>query len=120
MPTAPITPELRAWVEHEHAWGAAALRALARQRRLLLTESHGLERFAIRMALVDLTGSVAKWANGLQAGLERAGHAHSAALFASAPPFAASDPSAADYEHLGGYLEARMQALADLLAEDAP
>ena len=51
-------------------------------------------------------------------GLEQAGHAESAALFASAPPFAASGPRAEDYEHLGEYLEARMQALEGLLAKD--
>jgi hypothetical protein len=115
-----MTPELRAWVEHERAWGREALRAIVRQRRLLLTETHGLERFTIRMALVDLTGSVAKWANGLHSGLEKEGHAETAALFASAPPFAASDLTAEDYDHLGEYLEARVQALGDLLAKGAP
>jgi hypothetical protein len=119
-PTPQITPEFRAWVEHEHAWGREALHALTRQRGLLLTETHGRERFAIRMALVDLTGSVARWGNGLHAGLEKEGHAETAALFASAPPFAASDPRAEDYDHLGEYLQARMQALGDLLAKDAP
>jgi hypothetical protein len=72
------------------------------------------------MALVDLTGSVAKWANGLGDGLNKAGRAETAALFAINPPFAAADPSTDDCDQLAEYVEARMEALHDLLAEDAP
>ncbi len=95
------------------------LQAIARQRRLLLAESHGLERFTLRMALVNLTGSVARWASGLRDGLEKVGHAETAALFALSPPFAAADPTTEDCERLAEYVEARMKALNDLLAEDA-
>lgn len=117
-PTPPITPELRAWVEQERARGGEAVRAITRQRRLLLAQTHGLERFTIRMALVNLTGSVARWGNGLRDGLERAGHAETAALFAAGPPFPAGDPSAEDCDRLGEYVEARMKAIQDLLAGD--
>jgi hypothetical protein len=72
------------------------------------------------MALVNLTGSVAGWANGLRHGLSKVGHAESAALFAVSPPFAAADLSTDDCDQLAGYVEARMKALDDLLAEQAP
>ncbi len=71
------------------------------------------------MALVNLTGSVAKWANGLGAGLKKVGHAETAALFAISPPFAATDPTPDDCDQLAEYVEARMTAVHDLLAEDA-
>jgi hypothetical protein len=93
--------------------------AITRQRQLLLAESHGLERFTLRMALVNLTGSVARWANGLRDGLDKVGHAETAALFALSPPFAAADPTTDDCEKLAEYVEAHMKALNDLLAEDA-
>jgi hypothetical protein len=72
------------------------------------------------MALVNLTGSVARWANGLCNGLNNECHTETAALFASSPPFAAADPTTDDCEELAEYVEARMRALRDLLAEDAP
>ncbi|HWW90397.1 MAG TPA: hypothetical protein VNY35_06410 [Solirubrobacteraceae bacterium] len=72
------------------------------------------------MALVNLTGSVARWANGLGDGLSKVCHAETAALFAIHPPFAAADPNADDCDQLADYVEARMEALRDLLAEDAP
>ena len=72
------------------------------------------------MALVNLTGSVARWANGLADGLNKVGHAETAALFAINPPFAAADPSNDDCDQLAEYVEARMDALHDLLAGDAP
>jgi hypothetical protein len=71
------------------------------------------------MALVNLTGSVARWANGLGSALEQVGHAETAALFAISPPFAAADPTTEDCDRLAKYVEARMKALHDLLAEDA-
>jgi hypothetical protein len=89
-----------------------------RQRRLLLEETHGLERFTIRMALVDLTGSVARWGNGLRDGLNKVGHTETAALFAIVPPFAATDPTADDCDRLGEYVEDRLKVLGDLLAGD--
>lgn len=118
--TPPLTPQFRAWLEHEHDWGRHAVHAITRQRRLLLAETHGLERFTLRMALVNLTGSVARWANGLDDGLEKVGHPETAALFATSPPFAAGDPTTDDCDRLANYVEARMKALRDLLAEDAP
>jgi hypothetical protein len=72
------------------------------------------------MALVNLTGSVARWASGLGDGLSKAGHAETAALLAIHPPFAAADPNTDDCDKLAEYVEARMEALHDLLAEDAP
>ncbi len=117
--TPPLTPQFRAWLEREHDWGRHAVHAITRQRRPLLAETHGLERFTLRMALVDLTGSVASWANGLCDGLNKVGHAETAALFAGGPPFAAADPATDDCDQLAEYVEARMQALHDLLAEDA-
>jgi hypothetical protein len=118
--TPPLTPQFRAWLEHERDWGRHAVHAITRQRRLLLAETHGLERFTLRMALVNLTGSVAKWANGLRDGLNKVGHAETDALFAVSPPFADADPTTDDCDQLARYVEARMEALHDLLAEDAP
>ncbi len=103
-------------MEHERAWGGEAVRAITRQRRLLLTQTHGLERFTIRMALVDLTGSVARWGNGLRDGLEKAGYTETAALLGAGPPFPATDPTAEDCDRLGEYVKARMKAIQDLLA----
>jgi len=118
-PNPQVTPQFRAWLEREHAWGREAVRAIARQRLLLLAQTHGLERFAIRMALVNLTGSVAEWCNGLRDGLNNVGHAETAAVFTIGPPFAATDPTADDCDHLREYVEARMKVLEDLLAGDA-
>jgi len=85
----------------------------------LPAETHGLERFKLRMALVELTGSVARWANGLYDGLNKVGRGESAALFAAAPPFAGADPTTEDCDQLRQYVQARMRALDELLAEDA-
>jgi hypothetical protein len=112
-----MTPELRAWLERERAWGALALRAIARRSGQLHAGGHGLERFGARMALVELTGSVAKWAHGLHDGLDRSGRREAAAPFALAPPFAATDPTSEDCERLGEYVEARLDSLRDVLAE---
>ena len=89
-----------------------------RQRRPLLADPHGLDRFTVRMALVNLTGSVARWANGLGDGLGKVGHTETAALFAIRPPFAAADPTTEDCDELAEYVQARVKALHDLLAED--
>lgn len=114
-----LTPQFRAWLEHEHVWGRHAVQTIRRQRRLLLTETHGLERFTLRMGLVNLTGSVARWASGLGDGLNKVGRAETAALFAVSPPFAAADSTTEDCDRLAEYVETRMKALDDLLAEDA-
>src|ERR1035437_1655640 len=68
-----MSPELRAWLERERAWGGLALRAIARRGGDLPAENRGLERFGARMALVEPTGSVAKWAHGLHDGLGGSG-----------------------------------------------
>src|ERR1035437_5883257 len=96
-----MSPELRAWLERERAWGGLALRAIARRGGDLHAENRGLERFGARMALVELTGSGAKGARP------------------SAPPprFAATDPRRDDRDHLGEYVEARLEILRDVLAE---
>jgi len=117
--TPPLTPEFRAWLEQERDWGRNAVHAITRQRRLLLAETHGLDRFRVRMALVNLTGSVARWAHGLNHGLNKVGHTETAGLFAIDPPFAAADPSTDDCDQLAEYVQAHMNALHDLLAEDA-
>ncbi len=119
-PNPPLTPQFRAWLEHEQAWGRQAVRAIAAQRRLLPDGTHGLDRFKLRMALVDLTGSVAGWANGLGAGLDKLDRAETAALFAISPPFVADYPTTDDCDQLAEYVEGRVEALHDLLAEDAP
>jgi hypothetical protein len=99
-------------------WGSQAVRAIATQRRRLSDHTHGLERFALRMALVDLAGSVARWAIGLHDGLSKAGHVEAAAVFALGPPFPATDPTTDDCDQLGEYVEARMEELQELLAAD--
>ena len=93
---------------------------IRRQRPLLLAETQGLDRFTLRMALVKLTGSVARWANGLGDGLNKWGHAEAAAQFAISPPFAATDPTPDDCDQLAEYVEVRVKVLHDVLAEDAP
>src|SRR6266568_2082059 len=114
-PNTPLTPEFRAWLEHERLRGAQLVRAVMRQRGLL-ADTHGLERFKTRMALVDLTGSLASWAKGIHDGLAKTGNAEAAAAFALSPPFAATDPTATDYDQLGDFVETRMQVLQELLA----
>jgi hypothetical protein len=91
---------------------------IAIERRLLLTETHGLERFTRRMALVELTGVVAGWARAVHDRLCEAGHAEAAAAFALSPPFAGSEPTTSDCDRLGGYVEAGMRVLQDLLSAD--
>jgi hypothetical protein len=118
-PTPHITPQFRAWVERERAWGTQAIQAITRQRRLLLAETHGLERFTQRMALVNLTGSVAKWGSRLRAGFDSVGDAETAAVFAIAPPFAATNPTTDDCDHLRDCVDALVKALDDFLAGDA-
>jgi hypothetical protein len=95
------------------------VRVIMRQRGLLPGDTHGLERFKTRMALVNLTGSVASWANGLHDGLSKAAYVEVAAVFAASPPFAATDPATGDYDQLGDFLEERMKVLEELLASDA-
>jgi hypothetical protein len=85
----------------------------------LLAETRGLDQFAIRMALVNLTGSVARWGNGLSAGFRNVGHLETAAVFAISPPFAATVPTIDDCDHLGEHVEARISVLQAFLAGDA-
>ena len=96
---------LRRWLESERARGRTAIHEINRQRRLLEGETHGLARFTIRMSVVNLTGACAKWTRRLHDGLSRAGENEAAAMFASSPPFAATDLSSED---------------CDLLAESGP
>ncbi len=67
------------------------------------------------MALVELTGSVARWGNGLCEGLVKVGRADAAAQFAVRPPFPATDPSSDDCDRLSEYVEVRVESLGDLL-----
>jgi hypothetical protein len=113
-----LTPQQRAWVERERAWGARASQVISRQRDELSADTHGLDRFTTRMALVELTGRVARWANALHDGLAKSEHVEAAAAFALSPPFAAADFTASDYDRLEDYVEARMLVLRDVLAAD--
>lgn len=115
-----LTPELRAWLEQERSWGAHAREAVSRLSSSASPHPQGLERFGARMALVDLTGSVAAWANGLHGGLNRWGFDEAAAAFETGPPFPATDLGAADYDHLAEYLEIRMGVLRELSEADEP
>ena len=112
------TPALRGWLEGERAWGRHALHAAGAQRERLIGETHGLERFARRMALVSLTGSVAKWANGLHEGLTRNGQLAAAAAFQAPPPFPDTDAGPADCDRLSDYLHAHIDAIGEVLAAD--
>jgi hypothetical protein len=116
---APLAPQFRAWLEDERVWGRHAVDAIATQRRLLLANKHGLDRFAIRMALVDLNGSVARWARNLHDGLIKVDDAKAAAVFAISPPFVATDPTIGDCDLLSEYVEVRIDSLRDLLARDS-
>lgn len=121
MPTPPspsFTPQFRTWLEHEQAWGRHALHAIATRRGQLLSDRYGLERFTLRMALVDLTGSVARWAKGLHDGLAKVGRTEAAAAFAGGPPFAATEPATEDCDRLSDYVSERIGLLGDLLAAD--
>ena len=115
----PFTPEFRAWLEQERTWGSLATREITRRRRAADGEMHGLERFTVRMGLVQLTGSIAAWADGLRAGLHKRGFEDAAARFASSPPFA-GEVADADFQRLQDYVVARVELLGELLAETPP
>jgi hypothetical protein len=117
-PLPALAPELKRWLEQQHKCGREALHKLNLQREQLRTETRGLDRFSIRMALVEVTGAVAGWTKEVHDGLSRAGHPEAALVFAPGPPFPATDPTSDDCDRLGDYLEARMKALQDLLNED--
>jgi hypothetical protein len=119
-PTIPLTTEFLEWIGRERSWGRQAIHAIARQRPLVLTESSGLDRFSVRMALVELTGSVARWGNGLYEGLAKVGRDDAAAQFGTGPPFPATDPGSLDFDRLSEYVEIRVKALGELLAREAP
>jgi hypothetical protein len=113
-----MTPEQRSWLERERDWGNLAAGAIAARGEELHADGSGLQRFGARMALVELTGSVAKWAHGLYEGLGRVGHPDAAATFAAPPPFAATDPTKGDCERLAGYVRARVQLVREVLAQE--
>ena len=113
-----LTPELRAWLEQEHRWGSHALAAISRLQDRGPSQNSGLDRFRARMALVELTGSVAAWAEGLRAGLARWEFAGAATAFADGPPFPQTDTRNTDYEQLSDYVQAGMTFLAALLQDD--
>lgn len=115
----PFAPEFRAWLEQERGWGSEAIQEISRRRRAAAGERHGLERFTVRMGLVELTGSIAAWAGGLHAGLIKAGAGEAAASFAFSPPFA-SEVEDADFDRLRDYVAIRVELLAGLLAGKPP
>ena len=71
--------------------------AIAPQRRLLARRDPRAEQFRLRMALVNLTGSVARWANGLADGRWAMRECRAVRIN---PPFAAADPSNDDCDQL--------------------
>jgi len=87
-----LTPEFRAWLEQETLRGRRLIHAINRQQRLLPTDSRGLGRFAIRMALVDLTGAAARWSRVLQHALLDACLPEAADAFASPRPLRRRTP----------------------------
>ncbi len=111
-----LTPEFRAWLEQETLRGRRLIHAINRQQRLLPTDSRGLGRFAIRMALVDLTGAAARWSRVLQHALLDACLPEAADAFASPPPFAQTDTGPEDCERLLDWVQARTTVLDGLLA----
>ena len=115
----PFTPAFRAWLEQERSWGSQAIREISRQREAADGRLRGLERFTVRMSLVELTGLIAAWANGLQAGLIKVGAGDGARPFAVSPPFA-EEVTEADYDHLKDYLAVRVEILTELLADAPP
>jgi hypothetical protein len=115
----PFTPEFRAWLEQELTWGSRAIREISRQRGAADEGLHGLERFTVRMGLVELTGSIAAWAHGLQAGLLKVGAEQAAARFAMSPPFA-GEIAGDDYGRLEDYVASRVELLGELLADTPP
>jgi hypothetical protein len=112
--------QFRQWLLRQRARGLLEIHEINRQRRLLPTDTHGLARFSVRMALVDLTGSAAKWTRELHDGLRGAGEVQAAAMFASSPPFAATDPTPEDCDRLCAWLEERIGVLSDILDGEAP
>ncbi len=111
--------QLREWIERERARGALASAAIVRERRVQQGAT-GLERFATRMAMVELTGSIARWAGAVRDGLAKAGCTEAAALFALTPPFAEPEPTQEDYDRLDDYVQARVAMLTELLAARGP
>jgi hypothetical protein len=71
------------------------------------------------MALVDLNGSVARWARNLHDGLIKVGDAKAAAVSAMSPPFVATDPTTGDCDLLSEYVTVRISLLRDLLAQNS-
>jgi hypothetical protein len=110
----------RDWLQRERARGNDALRQIAAQRPQLLTDTHGLGRFAIRMAIVDVTGSVAGWAAAVHAGLLAAGEVNAAAAFSDGPPFAGAAPTPEDCDRLSEYVLVRVSVLEELLRASGP
>lgn len=109
-----LPPESRAWAETERMRGAQLVRAIVRQRELP-GDTHGLGRFRTRMALVELTGTVASWAGGVHDRLITTRNSEAAAVFGEAPPFADAEPAAGEYDQLLDFVQARMRVLEELL-----
>jgi len=87
---------------------------ISRRRRQAEGGRHGLDRFRGRMGLVELTGSIAAWTNGLRAGLLKEDRHDAAEGFASNPPFA-TEAAGADYDRLRDYVLRRVDLLGELL-----
>ncbi len=78
-----------------------------------------MDRFALRMSLVDLTGAVARWAHVLSAGLEKVGRGDSAVVLAAGPPFSSGEVETEDFERLREFIEHGADLIEMVLADDA-
>jgi len=112
-----LTPDFREWLEKERSWGRRARHAIANRESRLTREMAGIDRFALRIEFVELTGAVAHWARGLQGALAGIGRPEAAAPFAQPPPFASEAPADGDFARLDHYLEARVALLEELLGQ---
>jgi hypothetical protein len=115
----PLTPEFRTWLDHERAWARYALRAITDRRELSAAEVHPMERFGLRMSVVNLTGAVAHWAHGLCAGLEKVGHVDGLEVLAAGPPFSSADITQEDFDRLEAFVESGVSLIEVVLALDA-
>ena len=101
------------WLARERHWGQRALDTLAGLRSRTRRGEHGIDRFALRMSAVRLTGSVAGWSHNLCAGLAREG------LYTGPdpePPFLPSDGSAGELEPLERFIDAKIELIRSVLS----
>ena len=110
------SPEYLDWLARERQWGRRALEMLAELRASAPRGEHGIDRFALRMSAVRLTGSVAGWSHNLCAGLAREGFE---AGGDPEPPFLPSDGSAGALEPLERFINAKLGLIESALGNAA-